>query len=115
MSEINQSGLKPLGVAVLLEEFKPERKVGKIVIPESALGRQSMIDNRARVIDVGPSAWHDEPSPRAKPGDVVLVTQFAGFLASGADGKQYRLVNDRDVFCGLNAEAFEKKALEEAA
>lgn len=115
MSEINGSGLKPLGVAVLLEEFKPERKVGQIVIPESVKGRQAMIDNRARVLAVGESAWHDEPVPRAKPGDVVLVTQFAGFMASGADGKLYRLVNDRDVFCGLDAEAFENQAEREAA
>lgn len=125
MSEINGSGLKPLGVAVLVEEFKPERKIGKIVIPESATGRQSMIDNRVKVVAIGPTAWADEgvwvsyffgllrkwrQVPRAKVGDVVLVTQFAGFMASGADGKTYRYVNDRDLFAGMDEQAFEAKA-----
>lgn len=114
MSE-NSSGLRPLGVAVLVEEFMPERKVGKIVIPEAAKGRQSMLDNRVKVVAVGPNAWNDEPSPRAAPGDVVLVTQFAGFMATGADGKFYRFVNDRDIFAGMDESAFEAKAVAEAA
>lgn len=64
-----------------------------------------MIDNRARVIETGPSAWHDEPSPRAVAGDIVLVTKFAGFMAVGPkDGKPYRLVNDRDIFCAITHE-----------
>jgi co-chaperonin GroES (HSP10) len=98
----NLSGLKPLGVAVLVEPYEPERKGGKIVIPANVQERTSMVDQRVTVIEVGPSAWHDEPAPRAKAGDKVLVTKFAGMLAIGTkDGKQYRLVNDRDVFCAI--------------
>jgi co-chaperonin GroES (HSP10) len=102
---VNRSGLKPLGVAVLVETYEPERKAGVIAIPDAVRGRMSMVDNRATVIEVGPSAWHDEPTPRAKAGDKVLVTQFAGFMAKGPrDGKQYRLVNDRDIFCAITSE-----------
>lgn len=101
----NKSGLKPLGVAVLIKAYEPERKGGQIVIPDSVQGRMAMVDNRAIVVEVGPSAWHDEPSPRAAVGDKVLVTKFSGFQAKGpADGELYRLVNDRDIFCAITDE-----------
>lgn len=75
------------------------------MLPDSVQGRMSMVDNRAVVVAVGPSAWHDEPAPRAAVGDRVLVTKFAGFMAKGpADGQMYRLVNDRDIFCAITYE-----------
>ena len=102
---VNESGLDPRGVAVLIEGYDPERKHATIVLPDSVQGRQSMVENRARVVAIGPSAWHDEPQPRAQVGERVLVTKFAGFLAKGpADGKMYRLVNDRDIFCAITHE-----------
>lgn len=98
----NQSGLRPLGVAVLIEPYEPERKVGQIVIPDNVQERTVMLENRARVVEAGPAAWADEPQPRAKPGDLVLVTKFAGYMAKGPrDGKVYRFVNDRDIFAGI--------------
>jgi len=101
----NTSGLDPRGVAVLIRTYEPERKGGQIVLPDSVQGRMSMVDNRAVVVAVGPSAWHDEPSPRAQVGDRVLVTKFAGFMAKGPkDGQMYRLVNDRDIFCAITYE-----------
>ena len=101
----NKSGLEPRGVAVLIEPYEPERRGGQIILPVNVQGRMSMVDNRATVVAVGPSAWHDEPMPRAQVGDKVLVTKFAGFMAKGpADGKIYRLVNDRDIFCAITHE-----------
>ena len=99
----NKSGLIPLGVAVLIKPYEPERKGALIEIPESVQGRMSMVEVRAIGVAVGPNAWHDEPTPRAMIGDKVLVTKFAGFTAKGPqDGELYRLVNDRDLFCRLN-------------
>lgn len=101
----NLSGLDPRGVAVLIKTYEPERKGGLIELPESVSGRMAMVDNRAVVVAIGPSAWHDEPAPRAKVGEKVLVTKFAGFMAKGpADGQMYRLVNDRDIFCAITHE-----------
>jgi Co-chaperonin GroES (HSP10) len=100
----NKSGLKPLGRAVLIEPYAPERKHGVIIIPDEALGRDQMVEQRAIIVEVGPSCWPDEPA-RAKPGDKVLVARFAGFMAQGtADGKQYRFVNDRDIFAQIEVE-----------
>ena len=101
----NKSGLEPRGVAVLIEPYEPERKGAMIVLPDNVQGRMSMVDHRALVVAVGPSAWHDEPRPRAYVGERVLVTKFAGFMAKGPrDGKMYRLVNDRDIFCAITHE-----------
>jgi len=102
---LNQSGLAPLGRAVLIEPYAPEQKKGQIVIPEHVQANMATVELRARVIAVGPAAWEDESSPRAKPGDIVLVTKYAGIMAVGpADKKQYRLINDRDVFCQVTSE-----------
>lgn len=101
----NLSGLKPLGVAVLVKPYEPERKGGLIQIPAHVASRVSMVDNRAIVVDVGPDAWRDESVARAVPGDHVLITKFAGFMVSGddtLDGEAYRLVNDRDIFCRIS-------------
>ena len=101
----NESGLEPRGVAVLVKAYEPERKGAQIVIPDNVQGRMAMVDNRVIVVAIGPGAWHDEPSPRAKVGEKVLVTKFAGFMAKGTkDGEMYRLVNDRDIFCAITDE-----------
>ena len=101
----NQSGLKPLGRAVLVAPYEPERLSSIIEIPAEVQGRLQMVEQRAVVIEVGSTAWCDEPVPRAKPGDKVLVARFAGHMATGTkDGKQYRFINDRDIFAAIEVE-----------
>lgn len=103
---INESGLLPLGRAVLVEPYSPEVKESVIFLTDDILGRDQMIEQRATVIAVGISAWCDETVPRAKPGDKVLVSRFAGFMAKGTkDGKQYRFINDRDIFAAIEVES----------
>ena len=82
----NESGLEPLGVAVLLRPYMPERVAGKIVIHETVQGREAMVDNRAVIVAIVKNAWHDEPSPRAQVGDKVLVTQFAEYAVVQPQG-----------------------------
>src|SRR5260370_1171579 len=105
----NNSGLRPLGRAVLVEMYEPERKKGIIEVPDLVKDRTDMVEQRAIVVEVGSRAWEDEGpallrlfgirSLRAKPGDKVLVTRFAGYMTKGTyDGRRYRLVNDRDLF-----------------
>jgi len=99
---VNESGLHPLGHAVLVRNYEPEVKRSIIEIPFEAKGRMSMVEQRCVVIEVGPECWKDEAKPRAKPGDKVLVVKFAGFMSSQTkDGKLYRLVNASDIFCSI--------------
>lgn len=102
---VNRSGLKPLGVAVLVEPYEPEIKASRLHLPPTVAERSSMVETRAIVVAIGPSAWHDEMQPRAKVGDKVFITKLAGVMAVGPlDGKTYRLVNDRDIFCQITSE-----------
>lgn len=99
---MNESGIEPRGRAVLLRPFE-ERLSSIIEIPRSAEEREVMLDTKMIVLDVGSEAWCEEREPRAKKGDVVLVSRFAGHLAkSPVDGKTYRLVNANDIFARIS-------------
>lgn len=101
----NNSGLNPLGVAVLVRPLDVKPKGGMIELPPEVKDRLTTLENQVVVIAIGPSAWHDEPGPRAKVGETVLVTKFAGYMAKGPkDGEAYRLVNDRDIFCAITGD-----------
>jgi co-chaperonin GroES (HSP10) len=102
---VNTSGLEPLGLAVLVEPYEAQLKPSLIAIPDSVRERFQLYQDRAIVIEVGPWAWHDEPRPRAKPGDKVIIAKFAGIMVQGtADGKPYRMVNDRDIYTRIREE-----------
>lgn len=103
---LNRSGLSPLGHAVLLKPYEPELRQGTIIIPDNVRQSMHMADQRAVVVAVGPNAWDNEPSHRAKPGDRVLVTKYAGYVTTETqDGQLYRLVNDQDIFCRVDWES----------
>jgi len=94
----NQSGLLPLGRAILVAPFEPKRKESLIALPDSVLRNERVLDVQVKVVALGPHCYPDEP-PRCKPGDVVFVSKMSGFVAQGPkDGQLYRMVNDRDVF-----------------
>lgn len=96
---INDSGLRPAGRAVLIRPYQAQVSSSIIVVPEEVSNREQMIEQRAEIIEIGPTAWIDEQVPRAIVGDHVFVAKFAGFTAIGPkDGKQYRFVNDKDIF-----------------
>lgn len=102
----NTSGLEPLGNAVLVEPYEPDIQLGVIEIPEDIRKRAMMVEQRVIVIAIGPECWKDEKGPRANPGDKVLVAKFAGYEAKGtADGKNYRMINCRDIFCKIAKES----------
>jgi len=105
----NASGLEPTGWAVLLRPYEPEmRTKGGILIPENSKQRIEVADQRAVVIAIGPEAWSDEKRPRAAIGDRVLIGKYAGMFCTGpGDGKQYRIVNDKDIFCKITNEQHE--------
>ena len=105
---INESGLLPKGRAVLVMPYEPDRVSSIIEMPDTVKDRMRTIEQRAIVVAVGPACWADESEPRATPGDKVLVSGFAGFMATGtADGKQYRFVNDKDIFAQIEVESHE--------
>lgn len=111
---MNLSGLKPSGRAVLVMPYEPEVRSSVIEIPMEIRKNMQQVEQRAVVVALGASVWNDERfllfgiplwrNLRAKVGDKVLVAKYAGYMAEGLDGKPYRLVNDRDVFCVITGE-----------
>lgn len=100
----NPSGVRPLGRAVLVEYYEPERRNTTIYIPESVRKGETLVEQRAVVVEIGVACWPDEP-PRAKVGDRVLIARMSGYALTGpADGKLYRIVNDRDIFAQITHE-----------
>ena len=60
----NTSGLKPLGRAVLVEHYEPEKVDSLIVMPDMVRDKTLMVEQRAVVVEIGPACWPDEPPPR---------------------------------------------------
>ena len=63
-----------------------------------------LAEQQALIIAVGSEAWNDESQPRAKPGDRVMISRYAGtIMQSPKDKQQYRVINANDVFCRIEA------------
>ena len=99
-NEANKSGLEPRGRAVLLKPYDVAAvTTGGIILPRSVQEQGQVAEQRALVVEVGPGAWRDEPEPRAKVGDKIIFSKWAGYIAEGPlDGETYRVVNDSDIF-----------------
>jgi co-chaperonin GroES (HSP10) len=117
MTTENRSGLNPVGVAVLVKPYEPEFKKSIIAIPLTVRMRTQLAETRAIVVAIGGEAWRDEKQPRAKVGDKVMITRFAGAMLTGPlDDEIYRAVNDRDIYVTITAEAWpEVEGLEAAS
>lgn len=116
----NPSGLLPVGHAVLLEPYEPDfdsaRKSG-LIIPDALRNNSIMVEMRSRVIALGDEAYRPENAtwlrrlltpwrPRCLPGDKIMVQKYSGAVLVGPlDGKQYRMINEEDVFVRIVAEA----------
>lgn len=102
---MNKSGLQPRGRAILVEPYEPELRSTVIALPDSVKERLTTLENRVIVIEIGPEAWADEKAPRAAVGERVMISKFSGVMVVGTkDGRQYRLINDRDLFCAIEVD-----------
>ena len=101
MSKVeNTSGVEPRGRAVLVRPYVVEDKTaGGIILTNETRTKDQMAEQRAVVIEVGPSAWAGESEPRAQVGDRVLFSKWSGYQLVGPFDQQiYRVVNDSDIF-----------------
>ena len=95
----NSTGLHALGHAVLIEPDMSEFEGSLIELPAEELDKIMMNQTVGKIVEIGPSAWMDEPVPRAFPGELVIISKFAGAVVVGRDGRPYRMVNADDVYC----------------
>lgn len=117
---LNPSGLRPVGHAVLVEAYEPDFNAAKrwgLIIPDTVRNNSIMVEMRVKVLELGDMAYRKDHQswlmrlltpyrPRCKPGDKIMVQDYSGAIVVGTlDGKQYRLVNDEDVFVVITEEA----------
>lgn len=98
---MNESGIEPLGHRVLLRPILTDRTVGGgIIIPDKLADREDKAQIKAVLVESGPTAWKAEGlggAPWAQPGDTVIIGKYSGVFLKGADGVNYRIVNDDEL------------------
>lgn len=94
----NNSGLHPLGRAVLLWPLETGLKTTKIQLPDSVKQRQLTLDTIGWVVEMGSDCDQDAGGIRCRVGDPVIVAALAGSMREGKDGVLYRFVRHMDIY-----------------
>ena len=99
---MNASGISVIEYNVLIEQDAIEAKTkGGLIKPDEILERDKHGQTRGTIIDVSPMAFafDDWPAdvPKPQPGDKVAIAKHSGVFITGNDGKEYRVVKDKDV------------------
>ena len=104
---MNESGIIPVDDRVVVRPEKLEETTdGGIVIPETVRERHDMGHIKAQIVAIGPQSFEDIDNPKYHPqeGQNVLIAKYAGYLATGKDGEEYRIINGKDVVAILDGE-----------
>lgn len=107
----NASGIEPTEYKVLLRPKTVEEKTkGGIILPDDTKDKDQFAQMEAEIIAVSPLAftyaseseqgWRGFEPPKV--GDRVLFAKFSGAKVTGKDGKDYRIVNDKDICAVLS-------------
>lgn len=103
----NTSGFVPLDVRVLVRPDPVEEKTaGGIILPDQHKEREKYATVKATLVAAGVNAW-EEAAARSSafeqpvPGDRVIIAKYGGIVLTGADGVDYRIMNDEDVIALL--------------
>lgn len=101
-------GVKPSEFNVLvLPEVAEEKTKGGIILIDASKDAKEAAGQRGRLVAISPVAFDYASFPEGSTpvvGDVVLFAKFAGTLVTGLDGRDYRLMKDRDVMAVETAE-----------
>lgn len=96
-------GLECLEYNVLIapEEVDSVTKSGLILLDKTKETEELAVV-RGRLVDASPLAfnfdhWPDGERQLPAPGDCVLYAKYGGTLVTGQDGREYRLLKDKDI------------------
>ena len=100
----NNSGVFPTEYNVLIEPKKiDDMSKGGIIIPDTSRDRDQFAQTEGVLVAISPLAFTYASEPewgtadKPKPGDRVLFAKYSGTTVKGENGKDYRLVKDKDV------------------
>lgn len=98
----NTSGITPLEFKVLiLPDEVAQVSAGGIYMPDVRHEREEWAQVRGKLVAKGGRAFEDWPDG-PDPGAQVYFAKYQGILVTGADGREYRLCNDKDVGALVN-------------
>ena len=101
-------GIRATGFTVLVALPPKEEKIGSIIIPDNTNDRERMAHVRGRIVSASPAAFDFASFPDGSVpsvGDAVIFAKFGGIVTEGDDGKEYRLLNDKDILAVIEEEA----------
>lgn len=103
---INTSGITPVGVSILVfpDQVEEVTESGIVVGTSQQVEREQLAQTDGVVVAISEYAFHDEPKPRCKVGDRVIMAKYAGMVRKGIDEQTYRLIKDNDVVAVLEKE-----------
>ena len=95
----NESGITPCGhrLLILPEDVEKKTDSGIILGTASAEKMEALAQTFGWVVELGPTAYNDQPAPWCKAGDRVSFAKYSGLLNTGKDKKKYRIINDLDI------------------
>lgn len=110
----NESGINPTEFKVVIlpkDDGKFHKFTGKdgktyqLEKPDDSADREKFAQMEGILVAVSPHAfsyaeWNGSKKP--EPGDRVLYAKYAGTTWPGKDGKDYRIVNDKDLWAVLS-------------
>ena len=99
---MNVSGINPTEFNVVIFPKQLEEKTaGGIIIPDQTKDRDQFAQMEGVLIAAAPHAFsYAEWSNGARPpqvGQRVMFARYAGTTWKGSDGKDYRIVKDKDI------------------
>jgi co-chaperonin GroES (HSP10) len=104
---VNSSGLIPTEFCVVVEMDAAPEKIGNIFMPSDVADREKLQADEGLLVAVSPLAftYDNWPEGSRKPqvGDRVVFRKFAGLLRTNKEnGKDFRLLNDKDIVAIVN-------------
>lgn len=97
-------GFYPVEYKVIIapEEMETVTK-GGIILSDRTKETEALAQVRGLLVDVSPLAFNFDQWPedraelRPKPGDHVIYGKYLGTLVTGDDGREYRVLHDKDI------------------
>ncbi len=100
----NKSGIHPKGhrVLILPDPVEEVSESGIVLSVGQTADRERLAQLRGTIVELGSTAWHDQPVPWAEVGDHIIFGKYSGLIYKGDDGLEYRIINDLDVVATVN-------------
>lgn len=102
-------GMRATGFAMIVAVAPVEEVTkGGIILAASTKDKEQLVEVRGRVVSMSPACFDFASFPQGSTpnvGDAVQFAKLAGVMTKGLDGREYRVVQDRDILAILDEEA----------